>query len=312
VTARRSLLMRNFRTTVLTSRDRVVFAGAGGDNVVLGTGSPARWSSTLQALAWPIEEAALRARPDVAQDLQPELFDRLVAAGHLLRADAEPPLVRERDRLFVSAPALHLAAGPPACAHLLFGCCGSVVAGLMAQTLLSLCFCGFQQRLDVILTGTAARFLSRELLEAYGIRCWIDAFERQDGIRVPHVNLARSAELIVVCPATAACLARLANSACTDLLSLCITASTAPVLVVPAMNAAMWNDAGVQRNVAALRASGRTILEPALIFGAAGFGGQAQPMYGGHGTLWSGPLGLMQASRAVLELHDRPPSERGG
>jgi len=300
MTPRRRLLMRDFRRTVLTGRDRVVFVGADGDSIALHTDSPERWSATLQALAWPTERDALLARPGGAPELSPELLERLVASGHLLEADAPEPLRDACERLFVTAPGLHLAAAPTACTHLLFGCCGSVVAGLMPQTLLSLSHSGFQRRLDVILTATAARFLSADLLESYGIRCWRDPFERKDGIQVPHVSLARSAELVIVCPATASCLARLAQSACTDLLSLCITASTAPVLVVPAMNTAMWNDAGVQRNVQTLRASGRFVMEPALIFGAADFAERAPPMYGGHGTLWAGPLAMMQAGAAVL------------
>nr|WP_256368360.1 flavoprotein [Mangrovicoccus sp. HB161399] len=201
-----------------------------------------------------------------------------------------------------AAPAFHLDPPPRQAGHLIVGCTGSVIAGLMPQTLLSLVLSGFQERLDVILTETAQRFLARSLLESYGIRCWADGFERQDGIRVPHVNLAASADLICVLPATADALDRLARSACSDLLSLAVAASAAPVVICPAMNQAMWANPGIQRNVRRLREDGHFVMEPAVLFAAADFGAGARLGYGGHGTLWAGPGVLMQALSAVLDF----------
>ncbi len=234
--------------------------------------------------------------------LDAALVDALVADGHLLEAEDPSALRGLRQAALSAAPALHLEAAAPRCGALLVGVTGSVVAGLMAQTLLSLRFAGFQKQLDVILTDTAARFVTRDLLEAYGMRCWQEGFESQGDVRVPHATLAAQAEVICVLPATADSLDRIARSACSDLLSLTITASRAPVLLVPAMNGTMWTNAGVQRNVAQLRADGRFILEPNLIFGAADFTRDAPPMYGGHGCLWSGPAGLMAALDTVLHL----------
>jgi phosphopantothenoylcysteine decarboxylase len=295
-------VMRDFRAVALTASDRAILVNADGDTLVLPMGNPAEWSATWQRLAQPVDRDTL-VKATRRHGIDAECLRCLVDSGHVLEAADEETLTLDRQRLFNSAPSFHLAARSPACDHLVFGCCGSVVAGLMAQTLLSFRHCGFQRQLDVVLTQTAARFLAPDLLESYGIRCWRDVFERKEGVRVPHVSLGGGADLIVVCPATAAFLGRLAHSLCTDLLTLCITASEAPVLVVPAMNDLMWRDAGVQRNLDLLRAAGRLVMEPTVIFGAADFAGSSKPMYGGHGSLWGGPTALMHAASAALEAH---------
>jgi hypothetical protein len=63
----------------------------------------------------------------------------------------------------------------------------------------------------------------------------------------------------------------------------------------------MWNSRAVQRNVALLRADGAYVIEPTVIFGAADVASQGEPMYGGHGTLWSGPQSLMAALIAISD-----------
>lgn len=292
-------LMRNLQRLVITGRDRVIFCGSEATSFTHLTSDPAGWSSLMQTLIAPTPREALLEGPQVPADCPISLIDTLFETGYLWSADEAESLTARQAQAMAIAPALHLAATKAKCRHLLVGCCGSVVAGLMAQTLLSLQFSGFQNQLDVILTQSASRFLTRELLEAYGIRCWQDGFEQQDGIRVPHVSLAKSADMICILPATADSLDRIARSACSDLLSLTITSSAAPVLLAPVMNTAMWNNAGVQRNVARIRADGHFVLEPSLIIGAADFERDAPPMYGGHGCLWPGPAGLMAAMDAV-------------
>jgi len=310
--------MRNLQRVVLTSRSQVIFAGPPDQAVVHATERPDLWSILLQQLAGPVTGGSLAAGGTLPPDLGSELVERLVSTGHLLAAEDSETLLEERRRQLSAAPGFHFEPCVASCGHLLVGCSGSVVAGLMAQTLLSFSYSGFQGQMDVILTDTASRFLTRDLLEAYGIRCWGDGFEQQDGIRVPHVALARSAEIILVLPATANTLNRVAHTACSDLLSLCIAASDAPVVLAPAMNETMWSNPGLQRNLSVLRADGRFILEPSVIFGAADFGRDAPPMYGGHGNLWAGPLALMHALRSVLDIAEsgrsdpcRHPAMRG-
>lgn len=294
--------MRNLRRAAVTGGSEVIFAGRPDQALVHATERPDLWSKLLQRLASPVTGGSLAAAGALPPELDAKLLERLVAAGHVLVAEDGESLLGERRRQLAAAPGLEMEPSAARCEHLLVGCCGSVVAGLVAQTLLSFSYCGFQRQLDVILTDSARRFLTRELLESYGIRCWTDGFERQDGIRVPHVALAQSANVILVLPATADALNRVAQTACSDLLSLSIAASNAPVVLAPVMNEAMWNNPGLQRNLQTLRADGRFILEPSLIFGAAGFGRDAAPMYGGHGNLWSGPLSVMHALGSVLDL----------
>jgi phosphopantothenoylcysteine decarboxylase/phosphopantothenate--cysteine ligase len=191
---------------------------------------------------------------------------------------------------------------------------GSIVAGLMAPVILSLAYSGYQRQLDVLLTSAALNFVTRDLLESYGIRTWVDAFERRDGIHVPHVTLGNATDCVLVMPASASALHRLADAAATDLLSLLVTATSAPVIVVPVMNAVMWNHAGVQRHVGRLRDDGMYVVEPTLIFKAAALVEQGDPMYGGPGPIWRGPLGVMQTVSAVrahrTKLRAAAPSRR--
>ena len=77
-----------------------------------------------------------------------------------------------------------------------------------------------------------------------------------------HVHLASRAEIIAVIPASAHALQRLATGACSDLLSLTVAATKAPVVLFPAMNANMWRHRAIARNVAQLRADGCYVVEP--------------------------------------------------
>ncbi len=77
-----------------------------------------------------------------------------------------------------------------------------------------------------------------------------------------HIQLSRQADLVVVCPATADLMAKMAAGMADDLATTLLLATDKPVLAVPAMNVRMWQHPATQRNVAMLRASGMTVLEP--------------------------------------------------
>jgi len=289
----------------ITSGSGIYFLGETGPCVHHHTTQPAIWSLLMQRLVNPVLGTKLveGISPGFLQlDSQPwqELLDR----GFIVRSQDKDELLRFRDRIYSENQGYHLVPGNPTCQHLVFACTGSIVSGLIAPTILSLVYSSFQRQLDVILTQAAQKFVTRDLLESYGIRTWSDAFERRDSVHVPHVQLARSADCIVVLPATASSLNRLANSACTDLLSMTVAATRAPVIVAPVMNCNMWNDRAVQRNVQQLRDDGRYIIEPTLIFGAADIATQDKAMFGGHGTLWAGPVSLMRAISTILRARD--------
>ncbi len=117
----------------------------------------------------------------------------------------------------------------------------------------------------VALTRNATRLVSRAALDALTHHAvWTGLWQRDAGTPVPHVNLAEWAELVVVCPASATTLSRIATGDCSDLVAAIVAATRAPVIVVPSMNDAMYESPAVQANLAALRDHGRHVVHPAL------------------------------------------------
>ncbi len=95
-----------------------------------------------------------------------------------------------------------------------------------------------------------------------GEKVFTELFDLDDEAEMGHIQLSRSADLVVVCPATADLLAKAANGLANDLASTTLLATDKPVLMVPTMNVRMWGHAAVQRNVATLRDDGVTVLQP--------------------------------------------------
>jgi phosphopantothenoylcysteine decarboxylase/phosphopantothenate--cysteine ligase len=90
-----------------------------------------------------------------------------------------------------------------------------------------------------------------------------DMFDLKEEREIGHIQLSRQADLIVIAPATADILARMAGGIANDLATTVLLATDKPVLAVPAMNVRMWHHPATQRNLATLRADGITIMEPA-------------------------------------------------
>lgn len=88
-------------------------------------------------------------------------------------------------------------------------------------------------------------------------------FDLKEEREIGHIQLSRDADLIVVCPATANILAKMANGFADDLATTILLATDKPVLAVPAMNVRMWHHAATQRNLAQLSADGIHVMEPA-------------------------------------------------
>jgi phosphopantothenoylcysteine decarboxylase/phosphopantothenate--cysteine ligase len=87
-------------------------------------------------------------------------------------------------------------------------------------------------------------------------------WDLKNEVEMGHIQLSRAADLVVVCPATADLMARMANGIADDLATTLLLATDKPVLAVPAMNVRMWQHAATVRNVAVLRASGVEVIEP--------------------------------------------------
>jgi phosphopantothenoylcysteine decarboxylase/phosphopantothenate--cysteine ligase len=114
-----------------------------------------------------------------------------------------------------------------------------------------------------VLTASGAQFVTPLSLAALSENpVYEDLFSLKDETEMGHIQLSRQADLVVVCPATANLLSRMATGAASDLASTVLLATDKPVLAVPAMNVRMWLHPATQRNVAQLRADGVTVLDP--------------------------------------------------
>lgn len=131
----------------------------------------------------------------------------------------------------------------------------------------------------VVPTEAALRFVGRPTLEAMSRNPVHDSVF--DGVaEVRHVALGQRADLIIVAPATANTLAKIAHGFADDLLGTTILASRAPLVVAPAMHTEMWEQASTQANIATLQARGVTIVGPAsgqLTGQDSGVGRMAEP-----------------------------------
>ncbi|MEJ0025229.1 MAG: bifunctional phosphopantothenoylcysteine decarboxylase/phosphopantothenate--cysteine ligase CoaBC [Rhizomicrobium sp.] len=107
-----------------------------------------------------------------------------------------------------------------------------------------------------------------------------DLFSLTDEAEMGHIELSRSADLVVVAPATADLIAKAANGLANDLASTTLLATNKPVVMAPAMNVQMWHRAATQRNVARLAADGVTFVGPndgEMADGETGLGRLAEP-----------------------------------
>jgi phosphopantothenoylcysteine decarboxylase/phosphopantothenate--cysteine ligase len=115
----------------------------------------------------------------------------------------------------------------------------------------------------VIPTANALRFIGATTLEALSHNS-VDPDLYTDVEAVKHVELGQTADLVIVAPATASFLARMASGLADDLLMNTLLATKAPILVAPAMHTEMWQNPATVANVATLRQRGIEILEPAV------------------------------------------------
>jgi phosphopantothenoylcysteine decarboxylase/phosphopantothenate--cysteine ligase len=88
-------------------------------------------------------------------------------------------------------------------------------------------------------------------------------WELKDEVEIGHIQLSRSADVVLVCPATADLIAKMAAGIAYDLATTLLLATDKPVAIAPAMNVRMWLHTATQRNVAQLKADGVRVLDPA-------------------------------------------------
>ena len=114
-----------------------------------------------------------------------------------------------------------------------------------------------------VLTAGGAHFVTPMSLAALAESpVYTSLWDLKDEAEMGHIQLSRAADLVLVCPATADLLAKMAAGIADDLATTLLLATDKPVVVAPAMNVRMWQHDATQRNVAQLRADGITVLDP--------------------------------------------------
>jgi phosphopantothenoylcysteine decarboxylase/phosphopantothenate--cysteine ligase len=115
-----------------------------------------------------------------------------------------------------------------------------------------------------VMTEAATRFVTPLAMGAItGEKVFTDLFDLADEHDIGHIRLSRETDLVLVAPATANLIARMAQGLAGDLAGACLLATPAPVMVCPAMNPRMWAHPATRRNVATLLADGVTVIGPA-------------------------------------------------
>jgi phosphopantothenoylcysteine decarboxylase / phosphopantothenate---cysteine ligase len=134
-----------------------------------------------------------------------------------------------------------------------------------------------------VLTKAAQQFVTALTASALSNeRCYTDLFDPESEFDAGHIRLARDCDLIVVAPATADLMAKIAHGHADDLATAILLAANGPILLAPAMNPLMWNNAATRRNVAQLQRDGVAMIGPnageMAEAGEAGIGRMAEPL----------------------------------
>ena len=163
--------------------------------------------------------------------------------------------------------------------HIVLGVTGGIAAYKACELTSRLKKAGAQ--VHVIMTKNACQFVSPLTFETLSNHPAVtDTFARPDTWEVEHVALAKRADLFVIAPATANILAKLACGIADDMLSTTVLATRAPILVAPAMNTGMWDNAATQQNVNTLKQRGVHFVGPEggyLACGDTGAGRMSEP-----------------------------------
>lgn len=157
-----------------------------------------------------------------------------------------------------------------------------------------------------LLTKAAQEFVTPLSFAALsGEKVYADLFSLTDESEMGHIRLSREADLLVVAPATADIIAKMATGQADDLASTALLATDKPVLVAPAMNTEMWAKPSTQRNVAQIKKDGATIVGPGagdLACGEVGAGRMSEPLeiVAAIERYFASKLGALAGKRALV------------
>lgn len=145
--------------------------------------------------------------------------------------------------------------------HILLGVTGGIAAYKAAELVRLLGKQG--ATVQVVMTEAATRFVTPVTFQALSGRpVYVDPWDARPDNNMAHIDLSREADCVLVAPASADFLAKVAGGRADDLLSTLVLARDCPLLVAPAMNRQMWENPATQRNVGWLRQDGIAILGP--------------------------------------------------
>ncbi|MBB5019120.1 phosphopantothenoylcysteine decarboxylase/phosphopantothenate--cysteine ligase [Chitinivorax tropicus] len=145
--------------------------------------------------------------------------------------------------------------------HLLLGITGGIAAYKSAE--LTRLFNKAGYTVQVAMSEAATHFVGPVTFQGLSGRpVFVDQWDARISNNMPHIDLSRAADAILIAPASADFIAKLANGLCDDLLSTLCAARDCPLLIAPAMNRQMWENPANQRNIALLQQDGVVILGP--------------------------------------------------
>src|SRR6476659_10097240 len=141
------------------------------------------------------------------------------------------------------------------------GICGGIAAYKAAEVLRGLQKAGCAVR--VAMTARACEFVQPLTFRALsGAHVIVDDYAPDNPDPIAHITFSQTVDLLIVAPATANIIAKFANGVADDFLTSTYLASTAPVLIAPAMNTTMWEQPATQRNIEQLKKDGVRFVEP--------------------------------------------------
>lgn len=187
--------------------------------------------------------------------------------------------------------------------NVLLGVCGGIAAYKTAELTRRLIKQG--ANVQVVMTANAERFITPLTLQALsGNAVRTSLWDHAAELGMGHIELARWADLVVIAPASADCLARLATGQCNDLLTTLCLATTAPILVAPAMNTVMWEHPATRANMQTLAERGVSVVGPGV--------GELAERESGPGRM-SEPSEIVEAINACVGVAaaDGPMRHRG-
>lgn len=168
--------------------------------------------------------------------------------------------IHSRQASFVRCYLYFLFGGNMKGKRILIGITGGIAAYKMADTVSMLVKTGAE--VDVIMTKNATEFITPLTFETLtNRRCIVDTFARDFEFDVAHVSLAKAADVILIAPATANVIAKLAHGIADDMLTTTILAAKCPKLIAPSMNTAMLENPITQNNIKTLKKYGFEVIE---------------------------------------------------